>query len=116
MDKKETQKDVQKEQAPVQQEPNVWVCDAVGVTHCDVSDKGVIYTVTWTDFMGLHHSAKIKREDCYFHFVNVLKTLVKGGYRYNTMIAQAPAIIQQRLTAFRPSQESVKKAIESMKK
>ena len=115
MDKKAPQKDVQKEQAPAQ-EPNVWVCDAVGVTHCDVSDKGVIYTVTWTDFMGLQHSAKIKREDCYFDFANVLKTLVKGGYRYNTMIAQAPAIIQQRLTAFRPTQESVKKAIEAMKK
>ena len=114
MDKKETQ-EVQKEQ-PAQQEPNVWVCDAVGVTHCDVSDKGVTYTVTWTDFMSLQHSAKVKREDCYFDFQNVLKTLVKGGYRYNTMIAQAPAIIQQRLTAFRPTQESVKKALEAMKK
>ena len=108
MDKKEPQK----EQNVQQQEPNVWVCDAVAVTHCDVSDKGVVYTVTWTDL----HSAKVKREDCYFDFANVLKTLVKGGYRYNTMIAQAPAIIQQRLTAFRPTQESVKKAIEAMKK
>ena len=60
MDKKEPQK----EQNVQQQEPNVWVCDAVAVTHCDVSDKGVVYTVTWTDFMGLQHSAKVKREDC----------------------------------------------------
>ena len=36
MDKKEPQK----EQNVQQQEPNVWVCDAVAVTHCDVSDKG----------------------------------------------------------------------------
>ena len=98
------------------QQPNVWVCDPVGVAHCDVSDKGVIYTVAWTDFMGLQHTAKVNREDCFFNFASVLKTLVKGGYRYNTMIAQAPAIIQQRLTAFRPSQDSVKKALDAAKK
>lgn len=95
---------------------NVWVCDPVGVTHCDVGDKGISYTVTWVDFMGLQHSAQIKREDCFFNFAQVLKTLVRGGYRYNTMIAQAPAIIQQRLTSFRPSEESVKNALKAVKK
>ncbi|MCI5897353.1 MAG: hypothetical protein SOT13_05640 [Candidatus Aphodousia sp.] len=95
---------------------NVWVCDPVGVTHCDVGDKGITYTVTWVDFMGLQHSAQIKREDCFFNFAQVLKTLVRGGYRYNTMITQAPAIIQQRLTSFRPSEESVKNALKAVKK
>ena len=58
----ENQKPVeQTAEQPAQQaqQPNVWVCDPVGVAHCDVSDKGVIYTVAWTDFMGLQHTAKV---------------------------------------------------------
>jgi hypothetical protein len=108
----------QSQEANAQQntQQNVWVCDPVAVTHCDVGDKGITYTVTWVDFMGLQHSAQIKREDCFFNFAQVLKTLVRGGYRYNTMIAQAPAIIQQRLTSFRPSEESVKNALKAVKK
>lgn len=105
-----------KETAQAEEQNNVWVCDNIAVTHCDVNDKGIVYTVTWVDFMGLQHSAKFNREDCYFDFATVLKTLVKGGYRYNTMLPQAAAVVQQRLTAFRPSQESVQKALDSMKK
>ena len=105
------------DQVKAEEQPNnVWVCDNIAVTHCDVSDKGIVYTVAWTDFMGLQRAAKFNREDCFFDFASVLKTLVKGGYRYNTMLPQAPAIVQQRLTSFRPSQESVQKALDSMKK
>ncbi len=74
-----------KETAQAEEQNNVWVCDNIAVTHCDVNDKGIVYTVTWVDFMGLQRSAKYNREDCYFDFATVLKTLVKGGYRYNTM-------------------------------
>lgn len=105
-----------KETAQAEEQNNVWVCDNIAVTHCDVNDKGIVYTVTWVDFMGLQRSAKFNREDCYFDFATVLKTLVKGGYRYNTMLPQAASVVQQRLTAFRPSQESVQKALDSMKK
>ncbi len=94
----------------------IWVCDALEITHCEVNDDAVIYTVTYVDFMGLKREVKLNREECYFDFPAVLKTLVKGGYRYNTMLAQAPAVIQQRLTAYRPNVEAVKKAIEEAQK
>lgn len=93
----------------------VWVCDALAITHCEVSDDAVIYTVTYADFMGLQRTIKLNREDCYFDFPNVLKALVKGGYRYNTMLVQAPSIIQQRLTSYRPEAEAVQKALEAVK-
>ncbi len=105
---------MEKQNAEAKQE-QVWVCDALNITHCEVTDDAVIYTVTYVDFMGFQRTLKINREDCYFDFANVLKTLVKGGYRYNTMLAQAPAVIQQRLTSYRPEAEAVKKALEAMK-
>ena len=113
--KQETkQNQAAKQEQAVQADQQVWLCDQIDVVHCDVSEKGIVYTVAWIDFMGIQHSAKFNREDCYFDFANVLKTLVKGGYRYNTMLPQVPAIIQQRLTAFRPSQESVEQAIKAV--
>ena len=99
-----------------QAKEQIWVCDALEITHCEVGDDEVVYTVTYVDFMGLKRSVKLSREACYFDFPTVLKTLVKGGYRYNTMLAQAPAVSQQRLTSYRPNVEAVKKAIEEAQK
>lgn len=98
------------------QESQVWICDKIAVTNAAVSDKGVIYTVRFVDFLGFEREIKVDRVDCYFDFANVLKTLVSKGFRYNTMLAQAPAVIQSRLTAFFLSQEALKSALEAMRK
>ena len=98
------------------QESQVWICDKIAVTNVEVSDKGVIYTVRFVDFLGFEREIKVDRLDCYFDFANVLKTLVSKGFRYNTMLAQSPAVIQSRLTAFVPSKEAVKSAFEALLK
>lgn len=94
-----------------QQARQVWVHDPIAVSHCDVAPEGVTYTVNFVDFMGLERAMKFKREDCYFDFATVLKALVKNGFRYNTMIAQAPAMIQSHLTGWRPEAEKVVQAL-----
>ena len=40
----------------------IWVCDALEITHCEVNDDAVIYTVKYVDFMGLKLEVKINRE------------------------------------------------------
>ena len=41
-----------------QAKEQIWVCDALEITHCEVGDEEVVYTVTYVDFMGLKRSLK----------------------------------------------------------
>ncbi len=88
-----------------------WVCDAIQIAHTDVSESGVVYTVVFKDFLGITREIKVNREDCFFDFQNVLKTLVKAGFRFNTLLPNAIAILQFQLTGYRPSPEQVVEAI-----
>lgn len=88
-----------------------WVCDAIQIAHTDVSDNGVVYTIVFKDFLGVSREIKVNREDCFFDFQNVLKTLVKAGFRFNTLLPNAVAILQFQLTGYRPSPEQVAEAI-----
>ena len=33
-----------------QAKEQIWVCDALEITHCEVGDEEVVYTVTYVDF------------------------------------------------------------------
>ena len=98
------------------QQPNVWVCDPVGVAHCDVSDKGVVYTVRFVDFMGLTHDMQFNREDCFFNFPEkVMKPLVQNGYRFNTMLDETGRVLQAVFTQYKPEAQAVADAVQKLK-
>ena len=44
-----------------QQDQQVWICDVFNITHCEVNDDAVIYTVTYVDFMGLQRQLQAFR-------------------------------------------------------
>lgn len=115
---KETEKKTKVTEQP--EERRLWVHDPLEIVHTDVSDSGVMYTVRFLDFLGLAHTINVKREDCYFAFVEkVLKPLVRLGFRFNTTLPAAISAIQAQLTAYRPDSktvaEAVKKAQEAKK-
>ena len=115
-----------KEQKPQKQVPeqkqvptaeSVWVYDPIIVSAIQKEkDQDFLLTVEWVDFLGAVHTDTVERAECYFNFPVVLRALVSKGYRFNTLIAQAPAMIQHQLTGFRPDPEKVKKALEEHQK
>ena len=82
----------------------VWIHDPITIAHTDVSDKGIVYTVVFQDFMGLSRKLQINRSDCYFNFPSVVTYLVSHGFRFNIL---APNSIHRLQRV-----EQVKQAIE----
>lgn len=95
------------EQTKTQQ---LWVFDPIQVSAAKIDGNNIMFQINWIDFIGDEHLDTVSRLDCYFKFPQVLQALVTKGYRYNTMIVEAPMLIQQVLTSFRPSPEVVKQA------
>lgn len=93
----------------------VWLFDQFEISHTDVSDSGVIFTVRFVDFLGLTREVKVARSDCYFNFSEVLKLLVSQGFRFNTISSEAPKLIQWRLTTYRPDSKMVLEALNKAK-
>ena len=93
------------------QPTQTWVCDAIQISHTDVSENGVIYTVVFKDFLGIPKEIQVNREDCFWNFPSVLKALVHKGFRFNTLLPNVIAILQYQLTSYRPSAEQVTEAI-----
>ena len=95
------------------QEPfqGTWICDHLEVFNANVSPTGITLDVRFVSFFGTLITIQVSREDCFADFSKVLRTLVRNGFRYNTMLPQAPTLIQYQLTSFQPNLESVKRAI-----
>lgn len=93
------------------QPTQTWVCDAIQISHTDVSENGVVYTIVFKDFLGIPKEIQVNREDCFLNFPSVLKALVHKGFRFNTLLPNVIAILQFQLTGYRPSPEQVVEAI-----
>lgn len=108
--KKNAEQPVQAQQPQAEQAQGTWACDQFDVYNATIADTGVELNVRFVSFIGTVVNMTVKREDCFFNFPEVLRTMVRNGYRYNTLLPQVPALIQSRLTAFKPNPESVEKA------
>lgn len=93
------------------QPTQTWVCDAIQISHTNVSENGVVYTIVFKDFLGIAKEIEVNRDDCFWDFPSVLKTLVQKGFRFNTLLPNVIAILQYQLTSYRPSPEQVVEAI-----
>lgn len=93
------------------QPTQTWVCDAIQISHTNVSENGVVYTIVFKDFLGIAKEIEVNRDDCFWDFPSVLKTLVQKGFRFNTLLPNVIAILQYQLTSYRPSPEQVAEAI-----
>lgn len=97
------------------QATQVWLHDPISIAHTEVSEKGVVFTVQFVDFMGLAREMKFDREDCYFNFAEkVLKPMVQNGFRFNTMLPAAAAHVQAFLTAYKPATKVVTDALKKV--
>ena len=111
--KKNAEQPVQAQEAQqpqAEQAQGTWACDQFEVYNANLTDNGVELNVRFVSFIGTVVNMTVKRDDCFFNFPEVLRTMVRNGYRYNTLLPQVPALIQSRLTSFQPNPESVAKA------